>query len=174
MHRPFNSTRCIRNEDFAKALQCKRRDFQLHTVHQELPRKFFGAVLLMRAFNSTRCIRNWEIMLRLRVFMPLSTPHGALGTFPSQKRCVLPANNFQLHTVHQEPGYTEAKTGKPFTFQLHTVHQERLEANWKPVRQGPFNSTRCIRNLGLKATNGQGSALSTPHGALGTSNCHIN
>ena len=76
-------------------------------------------------------------------------------------------------------------------FQLHTVHQERAGwlAGWR--EEGPFNSTRCIRNgyyawvkyLDLPTFNStrcirnclrvgifrRFRVLSTPHGALGTS-----
>ena len=149
MHRPFNSTRCIRNEDFAKALQCKRRDFQLHTVHQEQ-------------------VKHWVIEALKR--------HFQLHTVHQEQRQLLKfflsVAHFQLHTVHQEHlkevncwfnvltfnstrcirNFCTHK-GRVYPTVLSTPHGA-LGTFFIWVKQnclvGPFNSTRCIRNASLQ------------------------
>ena len=145
MHRPFNSTRCIRNAHTNRFQKCpqvlstprsalgtqnapsqylRRPCFQLHTVHQELK----------QAKQSIRvAIKFFQLHT---VHQERSKAEGILGG------CYC----FQLHTVHQEQRM-EKLTGKRLkSFQLHTVHQELCIRRYHNLSRISFNSTRCIRN----------------------------
>ena len=123
---PFNSTRYIRNWCCEVLGLCPFPFFQLHTVHQELANPL-----------TVQCLS-----------LPLSTPHGTLGTGASL-------------------GYQD-NSGRS-CFQLHTVHQElvSVELLIEALKQ-PFNSTRYIRNIRTNKLPPEVGKISTPHGTLGT------
>ena len=192
--------------------------FQLHTVHQErlpsaclisnsnlsTPHGALGTPKVGKddyakeTFNSTRCIRNWQQLTPCR---------NGLRSFNST-RCIrnkplmialFSKTIFQLHTVHQEPGYGLAYRvpASIYAFNstrcirnLYRLDNYRLIAypafnSTRCIRNQlyprnvyhvyyAFNSTRCIRNSLRRIGDGQIRRLSTPHGALGTPNDYIN
>ena len=162
---PFNSTRYIRNR-YCEIGEAYRKDFQLHTVHQErdfLRRRMKNSICFQLhtvhqepncqvlsytfdlSFNSTRYIRNpFRSCLAIQL-KKLSTPHGTLGTHSSCKKLVCV---YVLSTPHGTLG-TRGQAGQNPCFYS-------------------FNSTRYIRNPRWKMQHPKPIVLSTPHGTLGT------
>ena len=129
--------------------RCKqaKRNFQLHTVDQELLMSLKESTKKSITFNSTRQIRNQKTKRkRYALNVLLSTPHGRLGTFSHPKQNV---RLVSLSTPHGRLGTD--KRCLSLTLPLMTFNSTRQIRNQELSEsllhlKTPFNSTRQIRN----------------------------
>ena len=110
---------------------------------------------------------NWEQVRKL--FLELSTPHGALGT---TKMVCNSSTSPPLSTPHGALG--TLMDDMPVLVWIWTFNSTRCIRNKRHLFSHnrpttPFNSTRCIRNPQKADKHKCVALLSTPHGALGTS-----
>jgi len=96
----------------------------------------------------------------------LSTPHGALGTYPRKENDKVRS---LLSTPHGALGTSQAVQSFPIDY-LSTPHGAlgTFIACVYSRAFASFNSTRCIRNPCVRLFLLRRVRLSTPHGALGT------
>ena len=119
---PFNSTRCIRNG----------------VVMVEFEQ-------LLKTFNSTRCSRNQSQAMSPFRGSQLSTPHGAVGTLPTDLQPPLQNTFNSTRCIRNRRRFKPWQRKRGLSTPHGALGTVRELSPFNPVIKA-FNSTRCIRN----------------------------